>query len=157
MHHERPAVNGFSYPIAAIFANTPRTPFGSWAAPGKYTVRLTVDGKSQTQPLIVKMDPRVKATAADLKLQYDTSRAIDALLRRTSAALRDIRAAAKTPQLTDLDQRLSRASAPLGQLFGAVESADAAPMPVVLEAWKTTAAAIEPLLAEWEKVKAGPR
>ena len=41
-------------------------------------VRLTVDGKTQTQPLVVKMDPRVKATAADLKLQYDMSRAIDA-------------------------------------------------------------------------------
>ena len=157
MHHERPAVNSFSYPISATFANTPRTPHGSWVAPGKYTVRLTVDGQSRSQPLIVKMDPRVKATAADLKLQYDTSRAIDALLRRTSAALRDIRAAAKTPQITDLDQRLSRASAPLGQLFGAVEAADAAPMPVVMEEWKRTAAAIEPLLAEWEKVKAGPR
>ena len=157
MHHERPAVNSFSYPISATFANTPRTPYGSWVAPGKYTVRLTVDGQSRSQPLIVKMDPRVKATAADLKLQYDTSRAIDALLRRTSAALRGIRAAAKTAQITDLDQRLSRASAPLGQLFGAVEAADAAPMPVVMEEWKRTAAAIEPLLAEWEKVKAGPR
>jgi Zn-dependent oligopeptidase len=103
------------------------------------------------------MDPRVKATAADLKLQHDTSRAIDAMLRRTSTALRDIRAAAKTPQLSDLEQRLTRASAPLGQLFGAVESADAAPMPVVMEAWKRTSAEIEPLLAEWEKVKAGPR
>lgn len=157
MHHERPAVNGFSYPIAAIVANTPRTPFGSWAVPGKYAVRLTVDGRSQTQPLIVKMDPRVKTTAADLKLQYDISRAIDAMLRRTMTALRDIRAAAKTPQLVDLEQRLLRAGAPLGQLFSAVESADAAPMPVVMEELKRTAAAVEPLLAEWEKVKAGPR
>ena len=157
MHHERPAVGGFSYPISATFANTPRTPFGSWAAPGKYTVRLTVDGKTQAQPLIVKMDPRVKATAADLKLMYDTSRAIDAMLRRSANALRDLRAGAKTAATTDLDQRLSRASAPLGQLFGAVESADAAPMPVVLEAWKATSAAVEPLLAEWEKMKAGPR
>ncbi|HEX8031716.1 MAG TPA: hypothetical protein VF491_24785 [Vicinamibacterales bacterium] len=156
MHHERPAVSGFSYPISATFANTPRTPYGSWALPGKYTVRLTVDGRSQTQPLIVKMDPRVKTTAAELKLQYDTSRAIDALLRRTATASRDMKAA-KTPGATDLDQRLSRASAALGQLFGAVEAADAAPMPVVLEAWKATLAAVEPLLAEWEKMKAGPR
>ena len=157
MHHERPAVNGFSYPISAINANTPRVPNGSWAVPGKYAVRLTVDGRSQTQPLVIKMDPRVKATAADLKLQYDTSRAIDAMLRRTSAALREIRAAQKTPPVTDLELRLSRASAPLGQLFGAVESADAAPMPVVMDEWKRTAAAVEPLLTEWEKVRAGPR
>jgi photosystem II stability/assembly factor-like uncharacterized protein len=33
-----------------------------WVAPGTYTVRLTVDGKSVTQPITVKMDPRVKIT-----------------------------------------------------------------------------------------------
>jgi hypothetical protein len=27
----------------------------------------------------------------------------------------------------------------------------------VLDAWKATAAAVEPLLTEWEKMKAGPR
>jgi hypothetical protein len=158
VRHERPAVSAFNYPMTATFMNTPRTPLGSWVLPGKYIVRLTVDGKTQTQPLTIKLDPRVKTTAADLKLQYDTSRAIDALLRRSAAALREMRAVAtKTPAVTDLDQRLSRASAPLGQLFGAVESADAAPMPVVMDAWKATAAAVSPLVAEWEKMKTGPR
>ncbi|HTX37665.1 MAG TPA: hypothetical protein VME43_21705 [Bryobacteraceae bacterium] len=33
-----------------------------WVAPGSYTVRLTADGHSQTQPIVVKMDPRVKIT-----------------------------------------------------------------------------------------------
>jgi hypothetical protein len=33
-----------------------------WVAPGTYSVRLTVDGKSQTQPITIKMDPRVKIT-----------------------------------------------------------------------------------------------
>jgi hypothetical protein len=42
-------------------------------------------------------------------------------------------------------------------LFGAVESADAAPMPLVLDEWKKTAATIETLLAEWDKLKTGPR
>jgi hypothetical protein len=28
--------------------------------PGTYTVKLTVGGKSYTQPLIVKMDPRAR-------------------------------------------------------------------------------------------------
>ena len=157
VHHERPAVTGFSYPISATLANTPRTPFGSWAVPGKYTVRLTVDGKTLTQPLVVKLDPRVKANAADIKLQYDISRAIDAALRRSAAAVQQMRAATRTVALTDLEQRLSRASASLGQLFGAVEAADAAPTPVVREAWKATAAAVDALLAEWEKTKAGPR
>jgi hypothetical protein len=33
---------------------------GALALPGRYTVKLTVDGQSYTQPLWVKMDPRVK-------------------------------------------------------------------------------------------------
>jgi len=33
-----------------------------WVAPGTYTVRLTVDGKSFTQPITIKLDPRVKIT-----------------------------------------------------------------------------------------------
>jgi hypothetical protein len=33
-----------------------------WAAPGAYSVRLTADGQSQTQPIVIKMDPRVKLT-----------------------------------------------------------------------------------------------
>ena len=158
VHHERPAVNNFGYPIAAIFGNTPREPFGSWALPGTYTVRLTVDGRSQTQPLVLKMDPRVKTSAADLRLQFDTSRAIDAAMRRGAGALRDIRAIApRTPQLTEVEQRVNRANAPLAQLFGAVEQGDVAPTPTLIAAWKTAAATFESALAEWEKVKAGLR
>ncbi len=53
-----------------------------WAAPGSYTVRLTVDGKAYTQPIVLQLDPRVKAPAADLALlasltteMYDGARA----------------------------------------------------------------------------------
>ena len=35
-----------------------------WAPPGNYTVKLTVDGASYTQPLTLKLDPRVKMPAA---------------------------------------------------------------------------------------------
>jgi hypothetical protein len=33
-----------------------------WAAPGAYTVRLTANGKTLTQPITIKLDPRVKVT-----------------------------------------------------------------------------------------------
>jgi photosystem II stability/assembly factor-like uncharacterized protein len=33
-----------------------------WVAPGVYTVRLTVSGKTQTQSITIRMDPRVKIT-----------------------------------------------------------------------------------------------
>jgi photosystem II stability/assembly factor-like uncharacterized protein len=37
-----------------------------WAAPGAYTVRLTVGDKSYTQPITLKMDPRIKTSAVGL-------------------------------------------------------------------------------------------
>ncbi|HEX7024325.1 MAG TPA: hypothetical protein VF187_05870, partial [Gemmatimonadales bacterium] len=37
-----------------------------WAAPGAYTVRLTAGGKTSTQPLQLRLDPRVKTPAAGL-------------------------------------------------------------------------------------------
>jgi hypothetical protein len=60
LHYATPLSTRYDYPIAAIPGDTPRLPVGPGALPGSYTVQLTVDGKSFTQPLIVKMDPRVK-------------------------------------------------------------------------------------------------
>ncbi|HEU5218642.1 MAG TPA: hypothetical protein VFU23_08280, partial [Gemmatimonadales bacterium] len=37
-----------------------------WAPPGEYTVRLTANGKTSTQPLTLRLDPRVKTPAAGL-------------------------------------------------------------------------------------------
>jgi len=39
--------------------------------PGPYQVRLTVDGKAQTQPLVVKKHPLRAVSDADLKEQFD--------------------------------------------------------------------------------------
>jgi hypothetical protein len=39
---------------------------GPIVAPGKYTVKLTVDGHTQTQPLEIVRDPKVAASDADL-------------------------------------------------------------------------------------------
>jgi hypothetical protein len=44
---------------------------GPLALPGKYQVRLTVDGKSETAPLEVKLDPRLNVSQADLQKQFD--------------------------------------------------------------------------------------
>ena len=41
-----------------------------WASPGTYTVRLTVNGASYSQPLTLKLDPRVKTSAMDLATLY---------------------------------------------------------------------------------------
>jgi hypothetical protein len=43
---------------------------GPQAAPGTYTVRLRADGKTVTQPLVVKRNPNHEATDADLREQF---------------------------------------------------------------------------------------
>jgi hypothetical protein len=71
---------------------------GPWALPGNYTVRLTVDGKSFTQPLVVKMDPHVRTPASDLAKQFDLSQ------RVTDA---QIEAAAASTEARDLGQQVT--------------------------------------------------
>jgi hypothetical protein len=134
LRHERPAVPSFSYPIAAIFRNTPREPRGSWVLPGSYTVRLTVAGRTLTQPLVVRLDPRMRTTPEDLRAQYDMSRAIDAALRRVAAAL-------ESPGANR--QSLSRLQAELTLLFGIIEQTDATPTTQVVAAVKETLAAVD--------------
>jgi hypothetical protein len=66
LRYTTPTATRYEYPISAVPHETPRVPQGPLALPGSYTVRLTADGKTMTAPLTVKMDPRVKATRADL-------------------------------------------------------------------------------------------
>jgi photosystem II stability/assembly factor-like uncharacterized protein len=63
-----------SYPIAAVYRNTAPAYTSPWAMPGNYSVVLTVNGKSYTQPLTLKMDPRVKTPARDLAEQLRLSK-----------------------------------------------------------------------------------
>ena len=49
---------------------------GVIALPGAYTVKMTVAGQTFSQPLNVKMDPRVKTSAADLQKQFDEATAV---------------------------------------------------------------------------------
>jgi photosystem II stability/assembly factor-like uncharacterized protein len=62
-----------SYPIAAVYRNTAPAFTSPWVLPGRYVVKLTVNGKSYIQPLVVKMDPRVKTPARDLEQQFSLS------------------------------------------------------------------------------------
>jgi photosystem II stability/assembly factor-like uncharacterized protein len=71
--HYTPLNTPPSYPIAAIYRNTAPAPTSPWVMPGSYTVKLLVNGKSYSQPLLVKMDPRVKSSIKDLRLQHDLS------------------------------------------------------------------------------------
>jgi photosystem II stability/assembly factor-like uncharacterized protein len=65
---------------------------GPRALPGNYQVRLTVDGKSQTRPLVIAPDPRGTATPEALRAQFELHRKINAELDAVDKAVLDIRA-----------------------------------------------------------------
>ena len=71
VHYAPPQALEYEFPISAIFHSTPLVPLGAWALPGSYTVKLMVDGKSYTQPLTLKMDPRVQTSLDDLRKQHE--------------------------------------------------------------------------------------
>lgn len=68
------------------------------ALPGDYTVRLTLEGKTLTQPLTLKMDPEIKTSDADLARQF-------ALVMQIRNRLNDLITAAN--QIHALRQRLA--------------------------------------------------
>ena len=114
------------YPISAIYRNTPRTPLGALALPGRYLVRLTVDGESYSQPLVVIMDPRIQTTGAGLLRQFATSRSVSDMMNESYGMLAQARGlqkavteAAQRPATSeDLKASLTRAAETLGTLIG---------------------------------------
>jgi len=77
--------------------------------PGSYTVKLTVDGKSFTAPLTLKMDPRVKTPPAGLQQQFDLAQQVVALMH------------------TATERKVPHVGEQLGRLLEIIEGADAAP------------------------------
>jgi photosystem II stability/assembly factor-like uncharacterized protein len=114
--HYPPLDGPRSYPISAIYRDTPSEPTGPAVPPGKYTVKLTVGGKAYEQPLVVKMDPRVTTPAAGLGEQFKLSMACYDGMKEARAAVAGIRGVRK--QLAD-------GKAMAGELAAAFDALDA--------------------------------
>jgi hypothetical protein len=52
-----------------VYQETPDGPHGPFVHPGRFTVRLTVDGAAFEKPVDVRLDPRVQISDEDLGLQ----------------------------------------------------------------------------------------
>jgi hypothetical protein len=59
--------------MTAVKNNTAPEATAPWVMPGSYTITLQVNGKTYTQPLEIKIDPRVKTSVQDLQKQHDLS------------------------------------------------------------------------------------
>ncbi len=91
LHYPAPQSGCHDYPIAAVPHDTPCGPLGPRALPGRYTVRLTVNGRSLTAPLAVRMDPRVKTPPAGLERQFEMEARLASWMRRGDEAIRQAR------------------------------------------------------------------
>src|SRR6266542_437783 len=118
MHYQPVAGGGGrgGLPIAAVARNTVAPPNSPWVAPGTYTVKLTVDGTSYTQPLTVKMDPRVKTAPLGLSQQFTLAKQMYDDMVAAQMAVQEIaalrergsKASAERPDaLKALDQKLA--------------------------------------------------
>ncbi len=93
-----------------------RAPDGLRAPPGRYAIRMTVDGATQTQDLDVARDPRIRATDADLRANFELARQVQALR-------------------TAVPARATARAAALDALLASLESADAAPTKTQIDAF----------------------
>jgi uncharacterized protein (DUF2164 family) len=100
-----------TFPGMILWAGMTRGPI---AVPGAYQVRLTVDGRTQTQSFEWKKDPRIETTQADFQKQFDLLIKIRDKLTETHEAIIRIRDARR--QVDDISARVK--DQPEGKAIG---------------------------------------
>jgi len=182
LHYPPPRVPGYEYPISAIYGDTPRHPLGPAVLPGGYTVRLTVSGRTYSQPLTIKMDPRAPITDAGLRLQHDIGVRMNNAISRDFAALGEVRrqrsllkirreeakAGEVADSLTALDsvlaaiesgprtgtaENLARLNGELAGVLDVVEGADMDPTTQVVAAAAELERSLDSVLAQWSEIQ----
>ena len=179
LHEAPPKAMHYEYPIAAVPHRTPLTPQGPLVLPGTYTVRLTVDGRSESAPLVVRMDPRVATTTADLEALHAAQSTLSASLDRLGTAglaahtvleqinspkneaiatkLAPFSTAVKSlldGSASDAAERregLDDLAAEATQLYGQLQQADAGPTAALQEASARAEKEGKDLLESWDK------
>ena len=172
----RPRAERYTYSIAAIQGeDTPAEPEGPLVPPGRYTVRLTAGGKTSTQPLTLKLDPRVRTPESDIVKQVELAGATAAQMDRAAETLAQVRALRKeveaararagsnaeaTRALQTLGGRVEAQEKDLAQLsgrfsglFAALSSGDAAPTAQALAESEDLRAALDKKIAEWSSIR----
>ena len=170
----------------AVEHETPVAPSSPWVMPGTYTVRLTVGGQTYTQPLTVKMDPRVHTPEAALQQQLDASMrtyreaaAASATLGRVRDLEKQIAARKPSARLTSFRKQLEDLSGPettsrfallshegpptlasiagsLQMLMGRMQGADRAPTSADIAALGQVTSEFESVMSRWGKLKGEP-
>jgi hypothetical protein len=186
LRHPRPRAIEYEYSIAAVpGADTPALPQGIFVLPGRYEVRLIVDGRTLTQRLQVDADPRVEIPLAQLLEQFEFYRVVTRDLESATKAHEEIQELGK--RLASLDQELEARGGPaplqeaarglaselervrsspgsnidaiggvLGSLATDIEGADATATGPQRQLEAEYGKRLEGALQRWEKLRAGP-
>ena len=144
-------------------------------------MKLTAGGRSYSQSLTVKMDPRVKTPAADLAQQFAVSKQLYDDVVGAGKALAEIRAARRKQPGTDFEKKalaiegepgpgrfggrggaaatdsLASVSGALTALMNEIQAADVAPTAAEAGAVADRRAALRRLLDRWSALKAEVR
>lgn len=185
LRHPQPKATDYDFSIAAVPGrDTPTMPQGMFVLPGRYRVRLTVDGKTLEQPLLVEKDPRSPATPEDLATLQAFSEEVVRTLGQTVDALTQIetfdrslaplatgerkaaRRLADRARTTreglallsggggDLD--LSTVGAVLSGLQADLEGADSPPTAPQRQVYAQMKAQLDRALARWQQLRGAP-
>ncbi len=177
LRYPRPQALRYEYDIAAVWpeggtndvdAGTPLDPEGPLVLPGKYTVTLEVNGKTYTEPFVVKEDPRVPVTMIALERQLKLSMQIDLALDQVVTMHSEIGKVLGGPsglsgKLKDSLESLQSKGKPnvatvagdLASLATAVQGADAVPTQGEYEVYKYSRTQLDQLLATWHRLQKG--
>ena len=129
LHYAPPDSLNHEFPISAIYRNTPELPLGAMALPGRYVVKLTVNGKNQEQPLNLRMDPRIKTPTNELRAQFEMETGAVRGMNETFKSLGQVRSVQEqlTKRSTEvgnspLSASLSSVTKKVAELEGSAES-----------------------------------
>ena len=170
-----------AYSIGAIYENTAPEATSPWVMPGRYTAKLSVNGKVVTQSFEVLMDPRVKTSVKYLQLQHDLSYecykdqgqtlVTISKLMAISARLADQQNISDNNLINKMATVVARSNelltrhggtattsflslnAALGSAFTHIESSDWPPTPKYIDDAKAAHAAFLDMWKEWQRVE----
>ncbi len=180
MHYSPVAVSREDLPMQAVFEDTAPVNPAPWVLPGAYLVRLTVNGASYEEPLMVKMDPRVKTFVFGLADQFTISKQVYDALKQSAEITGEVKdarekAAGHAETLQKLEEfegrrgarfgagdrlpvegpaTLSKVTSALEALIAALQDADVAPTASQKLAVEAELREMNRLIERWRKLKA---
>jgi hypothetical protein len=144
--------------------------------PGKYTIKLTANGKTFSQILNVRIDPRVTTSTADLQQQFTLSMQAYEGIKQTFAILEEVKklqATIKSKNDKDLEAKLNlllngkggnaptpvaefalnRLNGAFGTLLDLLQDADVAPTTQAVATAKDLQIALATAVKNWNEIK----